>query len=397
MGLDVGRPPSPESASRCSVSAVQPEAWLALLGSDPRPWLLESPEPTARWVALTHLQNLPAEHPEVRAAHRGVLDDPGTRDLMGRLGRWGDDTGASGHNSPRYQPNLLHLLADMGVQAGDHAGVDAVIDDMLAHQDEVGRFLAFGRLRGGEPTWSALLCDTHIITEVLIRFGRAGHPAVARALARVEADLAETTQGRAWPCVPEASSGFRGPGRRHDFCPMVTLEGLRLLSRLPPASQPAGLLGVARVAARAWRARGEQQPYMFGHGYRFKTVKWPTFWYDLHWVLDTLGRYPGLWSGAAADPADRGALAEMLACLVAYNFDASGRVTPRSCYRGFEGFSFGQKKAPSAFATARLSVVLRRFGELTPEIATVNVLALGSSKGGSGIALPPRRYSGRAG
>lgn len=58
--------------------------------------------------------------------------------------------------------------------------------------------------------------------------------------------------------------------------------------------------------------------------------------------------------------ADRAALAEFAVCLVAYNVAADGRVVPRRTYRGFETFSFGQKKKPSPFATARMAVALRR-------------------------------------
>ncbi|HKZ30486.1 MAG TPA: hypothetical protein VJ482_12755 [Acidimicrobiia bacterium] len=65
---------------------MENEPWLELLGSDPRPWLLESDEPAARWIALTHLLDHPAHHPEVRSAHAAVLEDPGTADLIGRLG-----------------------------------------------------------------------------------------------------------------------------------------------------------------------------------------------------------------------------------------------------------------------------------------------------------------------
>ncbi len=94
--------------------------------------------------------------------------------------------------------------------------------------------------------------------------------------------------------------------------------------------------------------------------------------------------------GAEAVAADRRAVAEIAACLIAYNVAADGRVTPLSARRGFELHSFGQKKAPSPWATARLCVVLRRVEDLADDIAAVDVLALGSSKGGSGTPLPPR-------
>jgi hypothetical protein len=137
--------------------------------------------------------------------------------------------------------------------------------------------------------------------------------------------------------------------------------------------------------------RWEEKPYLFGHGRQFKVVKWPAFWYGAFWVLDTLSGYPGLWRGRSARPEDRRSLAEIAACLVAYNVGPDGKVIPRSCFKGFEGFSFGQKKSPSAFATARLCIILRRLGSLAGDIAAVDVRALTSSKGGAGTAVPPSR------
>ena len=126
---------------------------------------------------------------------------------------------------------------------------------------------------------------------------------------------------------------------------------------------------------------------MFGHGSRFKTVKWPPLWYGSFWMLDTLGRYPDLWTNS--DDEDRRCLAEMVACLIAYNVAADGTVTPRSVYRGFEGFSFGQKKVPSPIATAMVAGVVRSFASLAPEIATVDIACLSSSKGGTGSPRLP--------
>jgi hypothetical protein len=129
---------------------------------------------------------------------------------------------------------------------------------------------------------------------------------------------------------------------------------------------------------------------MFGHGAQFKALKWPTFWYDVHALLDTVSRYPKLWQGADADPADRRAVAELVACLVAYNFDLDGTATPRSCYQGFADHSFGQKKRPSGFATARLAVLLRRFDDLAVDARAIDVDRLASSKGGTGQPVLPK-------
>ncbi len=121
---------------------------------------------------------------------------------------------------------------------------------------------------------------------------------------------------------------------------------------------------------------------MFGHGVAFKTVKWPVTWYGAYAVLDTLGRYPQLWRGQDSDPADRAALAGLAACLVAYSAGPDGWVVPRSVYRGFGAFSFGQKQRPSPFATARLLAVLHRVNDLAGHAGAIDVAALASSKGG---------------
>jgi hypothetical protein len=364
--------------------------WRQLVGHDPVRWLLDAGEPAARWVTLTAILDRDPGDPAVQAAHRDVIADPATRALAARLPDWASGARLSGHSSPAFAPNLLNLLADMGAAAGDFGEIEQVLDSMLAHQESSGRFPSYAPARGSEqPVWGALLCDSHAVLEVLVRFGRAHDSRVQAGLERLAADITSTAQGPAWPCLPHSASGWRGPGRKDDFCPMVTLQALRTFARLPPAQQPAGLLGAARTALRAWRARATEKPYMFGHGRQFKTVKWPPAWYSAYAVLDTLGRCPPLWHGPHADPADARALAELAACLAAYNLSADGTITPRSTYRGFEGYSFGQKKSPSPFATALLLAVLHRLDDLAPTAVTVDIQALPSSKGGTGTAVPP--------
>lgn len=368
--------------------------WWGLVSDDPLPWLLRAEDPAARWVLLTGLLDVDPGSAVVRAVHQEVVGHAATRQLVERLPEWTAGDRLSGHNSPAFAPNLLDLLADMGVGAGDFEEVERLLDDMVTHQEDSGRFPSYAALRGGEqPVWGALLCDSHAILEVLVRFGRGDDDRVRAGLARMAADLTDTAQGRAWPCLPHSTGGWRGPGRKGDFCPMVTVQALRTFARLDPTARPDGLLDVARVALRAWRVRGSEKPYMFGHGRQFKTVKWPSTWYGAYALLDALGRYPELWRD---DPAgeDAQALAELAACLVAYNVSVDGTVTPRSTYRGFEGHSFGQKKLPSPLATALLGTVVHRLDDLAPLAAKVDVLALGSSKGGTGAVMPPAVHAG---
>lgn len=355
-------------------------------------WLLEPDEPFAVWATLTGVRGLGPDDEAVRRAREAVVADARVRELAEGLPEWGVDADVSGHHSPAYLPNRLNLLADMGVLAGDIAAVDVRLDELLEHQDGSGRFLAYGRLPGRpKPEWGSLLCDTNVITDVALRFGRGEDPRVAAALTRIVADASRTPQGRAWQCVPERTSLWRGPGRKADACPQVTLEGLRALSHLTPDRRPSWLAEAAATPLAIWRRRSEERPYLFGHGYQFKSVKWPNFWYDVLWVLETVGRYPEVWSGPGARDEDRRAAAEMAACLIAYNFDPDGRVTPRRTYKGFGGFSFGQKKTTSPFATARALAALMRFAPIVDEIAAIDVASLPGSIGGSGSPVQPKR------
>jgi hypothetical protein len=365
--------------------------WTGTDVADPRDWILTGDDPAARWQLLTGSEGRVRDDPDVRTAREQVLADPATADLIARLPDWEGGAGFSGHNSPAFAPNLLNLLADMGLQAADDARISDLLDRMLDHQDSDGRFQSFAPLRGAEqPVWGALLCDTHAITEVLVRYGRGDDPRVRVALDRMSADLATTAQGPAWPCRPDPATGFHGPGRRGDLCPQVSIEGLRTFCLLPEPRRPSQLPEVARAVLSVWGDRAASTPYMFGHGRSFKTGKWPATWYSALAVLQALGGYPALWRGPGADPVDRRRAAELVACLIAYTMDGQGRVRPQSTFRGFEEHSFGQKKRASLFATAKVLSVLAPFTDLAEDVADVDVLTLTSSKGGTGTAVGPR-------
>jgi hypothetical protein len=360
---------------------------FARLGrDDPTPWLLASDEPQARWIALRYLADGPpaaiaAAQPEVRA-------HPATQRLLDMLPASAEEPAdVSGHNRPELATNVLDLLAEFGLRADDDPRIGALLDGMLSHADSDGRFLAHAAQHGGPPVWGCLHCDTHAIADVAGRFGLAHDPRMRRALEAAEADLEATDLGLSWGCRPDPATGFRGPGRVGDPCPQATLEALRAFSWLPAAERPAWLAAVAHTSLEIWRQRGARKPYMMGHGRQFKTVKWPPAWYGAYEVVDTLARLPETWRGVAED---RQSLAEIAACLLAYNVAADGRVTPLSAFKGWEWLSLGQKKEPSAIATAMVWARLAVLEELADEIAAVDVMRLGSSKGGDGTPLPPR-------
>ena len=356
-------------------------SWLRCWGPDPRPWLRTATEPMARWRCLVDLDG--EAGPATETARRAAVTDDAVQRLIARLPDWEQGLGGAGHESPSCGPNLLNLLAELGVRADDDERIERLLDQMLERQDEAGRFLSFGPVPGTKaPVWGAVACDSHAVTEVLVRFGRTDHPRVQRGLDQMASNLSTTPQGAGWQCTPHTVTGWRGPGRKADVCPQVTLEALRAFARLPSEQRPDGLLDAVRTSLAVWRRRTIEHPYMFGHGVSFKTIKWPPVWYGVWLVLDTLGRYPQVWSGDSADTDDRRSAAELVACLTAYNVAADGTVTPTSCYRGFTEFSFGTKKQPSPTATAMTAAVARRFTDLAPDIQGIDVLKLASTRDG---------------
>ena len=334
------------------------ERWLSLLRADPRPALLSSDEPFARFVTLTAVLGRPEGDQEAQTTRAAVVSDPRIGALVDRLPDWEAGFTFGGHQSPAFPPNLLRLLHSLGVRAGDFQAIERSLDAMLRHQADDGRFLT-----PGAGAWASLPCDHFAILEVLLLFGRLEAPGIRKGLARATGTFAETGQGPGWLCLPDPVAKWRGPGRKNDACLQVTVEALRLFALLPAAARPRGIAGSAKTVLRAWRRRHEEKPYMFGHGARFVDGKWPPTWYDASAVLEALAAYPSVWKGKAASAEDRGSAAEIVRALGS-TFGSDGLVTPRSCYRGFESYSFGQKKRSSPWATARLCGLLRAYEAL---------------------------------
>jgi hypothetical protein len=334
------------------------EPWLDLLPADPRPALLESVESSTRFVAMTKVMGMAEDAPEARAARASVVTDPGTRALVDRIQPWKPGLTFGGHNSPAFPPNLLRLLHALGVRSGDFPAIEKILDTMLRYQADDGRFLTPGGTTGKDAAWASLPCDHFAILEVLLLFGRQDAPEVATGLARARDTLEGTTQGPGWKCIPDPVAKWRGPGRKDDVCLQVTIEALRVFARVPASARPRKIADTARTVLHAWRVRKTEKPYFFGHGKRFIEGKWPPTWYDASAVLEALAAYPSVWKSKSAAPEDRESIVE-IARGFASAFGPDGMVTPRSCYKGFEAYSFGQKKVPSPWATARLCGILR--------------------------------------
>lgn len=396
MPTDIERATSPREQGYHRVMNHAPadarvSAIRDLLGADPLPWILASDEPYARWAALRLVLERAHDDPAVISAHDQLLADPHVQWLADALPHQ-QGTAEDATRQAAFAPNRLGLLADMGVGPGDFEPVDRSIDALLELHDHGGLFADVdGHAGRPKPETGSVLCDTIAITDVLLRFDRADDVRVRSAVARITHDMQRTGQGIGWRCQPVVKEPlFSRQSRAVDACPQISLEGLRILSRLPAAERPRRWLEAARTPLEAWRRSATERPCGFGHGFQFKSVRWPNFWYDVLSVLDAVGRFPELWSGPRSRAEDRRAIAELAACLIEYNMDPDGRVTPRRAYPGFERFSFGRKTGPSPFATAHALLALSRVADLAQDIGSVDVTALPSSRGATSAVQPKR-------
>ncbi len=348
---------------------------------DPLPWILDSGEASAEWLALTSICGAPADDPGTISARLRAVADPAVRELIAELPDPASPAEPAAHHSPLFVPNRLGLLADLGVRAGDDQRLDALVETLLTSRDRHGRLVMPDALAvRPKPYAGSAVCDSNAILDALLRLGCGRDPRVIAAAKRLAADASVSPQGRGWRCLPERRPLIDFSARKSDACPQVTLEAVRALGHLPADRRPGWAPDAARTLLSFWRRRTDERPHDFGHGYQFKTVKWPSFWYDALGVLEAVSRFPEVWNGPAASPDDIEAVAEIAASLIDHNVGEDGRVAPVRTYRGFERFSFGRRGVPSPYATARVLAVLVRFAVLAGAIAAVDAKTLPPSR-----------------
>jgi hypothetical protein len=152
--------------------------------------------------------------------------------------------------------------------------------------------------------------------------------------------LLNSVSENGWRCV--TASGFRGPGRKADPCPLVNVYALRALTQAPELlDSPAARAG-AEMLLGHWEQQKERKIYLFGIGSDFRKLKYPFVWYDILHVVDVLSHFPYLRTDARFQ--------EMVE-IIREQRDEQGRYTATSMYHAWKGWSFANKKDPSPWLT----------------------------------------------
>ena len=324
--------------------------WITHLPSDPRDMLLQSEESFTVFRTLIDVLDFSQSHHIVKQVKELVLADEKVQHLVESLPSDWASYLVKGHQKADYPPSVLLLLLDFGLTKNDFPQIERLLTQMLELQDENGRFQSLAMFPRSPPVIGSSLCDTHIITETLILGGYDSTEEVRKAIKFIADQLKETSQGIGWKCEPNSESKARGPGRKDDICPQVTLEALRVFSHVPTKDRSKELLDAGRTLLRCYE-QSEHRPYMFGHGSRFKKLRPPFFWYEIGSVLDAASRYTELTREKSFN--------KMLDLVIA-KADGNGRFTPESVYLDFKDWSFGQKKVWSPWLTLYICRILKR-------------------------------------
>jgi len=305
-------------------------------------WLINSQEPWTRYRTYLDLLEMSNSEKEVQAAHEEMISDAKVQNLIHEANKWNEIV-IKRHNDANHPIYKLSTLADFGITVSD-LGIRPIVTSILKHQNEMGDFqslINIPKAFGGtnEDTWTWMLCDSPTYLYSLLAFGLKADLQVKKAVKHLKSLIDEN----GWHCKVDPALGkFRGPGKKDDPCPIANVYALKALSILPEERESKeAKIGIEMLLSH-WEKRGKVKLYLFGIGTDFCKLKYPFIWYDILHVADVLSRFPF----AQKDERFR----EMVD-MILDQADQNGRYTPTSMYRAWKGWSFANKKEPSAWLT----------------------------------------------
>lgn len=322
--------------------------WKRRLKADPTDWLLTEREPWVRYRTLVDLLDRPEDDPEVKVARQAMLEHPQVQGLIGEL-RECPGYPLKRHNDAKHPLHKLAVLSDFGFQASDPA-MPWIVKEVMTHQSPEGAFQVTAQIDPryggtGEAEWIWMLCDAPTVLYALLAFGLGESEAVKRAVHH----LVSLLRDNGWPCASQ--TGFRGPGRKADPCPLANLLALKALAQVPETRDSEATHIGAEMLLGHWERQKERKIYLFGMGTDFRKLKYPFIWYDILHVTDVLSRFPFL----KKDPR----LQDMVENVMAQQGE-QGRFTASSVWTAWKGWEFGQKKEPSPWITFLVLRVIKR-------------------------------------
>lgn len=311
-----------------------------------------SHDPWVRLGVLRDFDGLEQDDPLCRAARAEIVGHPLVQQLFEDLMDW-PGVVLSSHKSASQLYHKMAFLAEVGLTVDDGpltTIMEKVLADLSVHGiPQLTSSISAAHGGSGQPLRAWALCDAPLQLWTLLKM-KAPQQDLLVSAAR---QLAGLCRDNGWPCVvsPELHP-FRGPGKASDPCPYATLLMTKLLL-LPETGMKASREAAvgSKVLLDLWQDSLHRHPYMFYMGNDFRKLKAPFIWYDLLHVMDVLSQTPD----TLKDPR----FVEMIT-LLSHKTGAEGMISPESVWKAWEGWDFGQKKAPSEWLTFLVCRILAR-------------------------------------
>jgi hypothetical protein len=336
-----------------------PEAWLAELGADPRPWLLDPERPAVRHLALRLLEDRPPHDPEVVKARVAAMDAPPIAPILDAQ----DDAGWWVKPGPGYAPKYtgttwsLIVLEQLGADPTS-ARVQAACEYLLDHtRTTIGGFGCSGTHRDDRlpPPSSVLHCLNGNLVRALIAFGHLDDPRVSAAIDWGARAVCGGPDAPAWYASGTSGPGFRCGVNEGLPCAWGAVKALRAFAAIPvdrrtPAVERAIEAGVDLLLGV------EPSTAAYPAGWDGKiSGAWFRLGFPSGYVADVL-QVAEVASelGLARDPRLAGVVRLVLA-----KADAEGRWRNEQPHRGRLWSDVDAPGAPSPWVTLRACRVLR--------------------------------------
>jgi hypothetical protein len=333
------------------------DAWLDLLKSDPRPWLLEESAPVVRAAALVRLLGRPSDDAEVvEARGRAMATDPIKGILAAQDSRgWWVKPGPG--YSPKYSGTVWNFmfLEQLGADPADER-VQAACRYVLEWiSTSVGGFGCSGSKEERNPPPSAAIhCLNGNLLRSLITFG---HLDDARTQAAIDW-AARTILGEGverWYAVTPGP-GFACGANEGLPCAWGAVKELRALAAIPPRRRSPLVRRAIDAGVEFLLSRDPADAdYPMGWGNTKPSSSWFKLGFPSGYVADVLQVLEVL---AELGHARDARLRKSLAWLAAQQ-DARGRWANRYAYAGKTTVPIEAQGAPSRWVTLRACAVLK--------------------------------------
>jgi len=335
------------------------EAWLAELGADPRPWLLDPERPAVRHIALRLLEDRQPDDPEVVKARVAAMGAPPIAPILEAQ----DDAGWWVKPGPGYGPKYtgttwsLIVLEQLGADPAS-AGIQAACNYLLDHaRTTTGGFGCSGTHRDDRlpPPSSVLHCLNGNLVRALVAFGHLEDPRVEAAIDWGARAAVGGPEAPAWYASGTSGPGFCCGVNEGLPCAWGAVKTLRAFAAIPAERRTAAveraievgvdlLLGVDPATAA----------YPAGWDGRISGA-WFRLGFPSGYIADVLQvAEVAVELGLARDPRLAGVLRLVLA-----KADRDGRWRNEQPYRGRLWSAVDAPGAPSPWVTLRACRVLR--------------------------------------